>query len=99
VYDKLAESTNAGAKLLEVLGSLVIITSILFPIAWYGHQHITPDATDWSNIWPIALSVFAFVLGLMSLALGYGLFALCAILKHLGGEGRSSSVIRSKRSA
>jgi len=86
VYDKLAASTATGGKLLEVLGALMVLVSIIFPIVWYRHQHIKPDATDWSTIWPIAVAAFSFLLGLMSLALGYGLFALSAILNHLGGR-------------
>ena len=89
VYDKLAESTNTGAKLLEVLGVLMVATSIVFPILWYHDQHIRPDATDWSTIWPIAMATFSFISGLMSLALGYGLFALSAILDHLDGMSPS----------
>ena len=89
MYDKLAESTNTAAKLLAVLGVLMVPASIVLPILWYQHQHINPNATDWSTIWPIALAAFSFVFGLMSLALGYGLFALSAILDHLGGGSPS----------
>ena len=89
MYDKLAESTNTGAKLLEVLGAFMVTASIIFPILWYRHQHIKPDATDWATIWPIALAAFSFIFGLMSLALGYGLFALSTILDHLGGGSPS----------
>ena len=81
VTDRISDSTNGTGVFLEFLGVLVAIASLMLPFLWYRKMSVRP-ALDWPSIWPICLAALAFLLGLMSLALGYGLRALSAVLDN-----------------
>jgi len=83
---KLADRTNSSAGMLALFGVLAVLASAILPILWYRRYAITPQLTDWSTVWPIMIAIMTAILGLMSVALAYGLRALAVIIDSLGDK-------------
>jgi hypothetical protein len=82
--DRTSRDCRHGAYILQSVAACLTIGPMAVVWRWSHGPHLHPTASDWSSVWPIALGLLAFAIGMISLGLSYGLYALA----DLTNEGR-----------